>query len=76
MHYKFIQALPSILDGNNAVIQGETGSGKSLCYIIPVMNEILNSKEQLKELREDVSLPLSALQRGAIILAPTKELCA
>jgi superfamily II DNA/RNA helicase len=40
-----------------------TGSGKTLAYLVPIMNRLLNLKENQ-----------SNQQRGAIIMVPTKEL--
>lgn len=39
------QAIRSIVAGNNAVISTGTGSGKTNCFLIPVINELLKEKE-------------------------------
>ncbi len=46
------------------LINAETGSGKTLCYLIPILNELSQAKKNNNDMK------------GAIILAPTKELCA
>lgn len=33
-----------MLDGKNLIISSETGSGKTMAYLIPIMNSILNKK--------------------------------
>ncbi len=57
-----------ILEGRSAVISSDTGSGKTFCYLIPIMHQLLAEKQQELEAKN--------LPRGAIILTPTKELCA
>ncbi|MHA1680037.1 MAG: DEAD/DEAH box helicase [Promethearchaeota archaeon] len=37
-------AIESALDGDNVVIATPTASGKSICYLYPVINELLNSR--------------------------------
>ncbi len=40
------QAIRTIVSGNNAVISTGTGSGKTNCFLIPVLNELLKEKEE------------------------------
>ena len=40
------QAINSIVSGNNAVISTGTGSGKTNCFLIPVINELLREQEE------------------------------
>ncbi len=39
------QAIQAIISGNNAVISTGTGSGKTNCFLIPVINELLREQE-------------------------------
>ena len=39
------KAVRSLVEGNNAVISTGTGSGKTNCFLIPVINELLREKE-------------------------------
>lgn len=39
-------AINSIVSGNNAVISTGTGSGKTNCFLIPVINELLREQEE------------------------------
>ena len=39
------EAIESVLDGENIVIVTPTASGKTLCYNLPVLNEILKNPE-------------------------------
>lgn len=38
-------AIRSIVNGNNAVVSTGTGSGKTNCFLIPVLNDLLREKE-------------------------------
>lgn len=58
-----MQGVPLIMSGRDIVIHSETGSGKTLTYILPLL--------QLLQ-----QLPISTPQTGptALVLAPTREL--
>ena len=49
------------------VVQARTGEGKTLCFGIPIANDILNTYEKNHEIKKKVS-PI------ALILVPTREL--
>ncbi|MCK4565387.1 MAG: DEAD/DEAH box helicase, partial [Verrucomicrobia bacterium] len=53
-----IEALPALIDGKDAYVSAETGTGKTLAYLLPIFGKI------------DPALP----NAQAIILAPTHEL--
>ncbi|KAJ7384913.1 hypothetical protein OS493_018600 [Desmophyllum pertusum] len=57
------KALGPVLEGKNTVINAETGSGKTLCYLLPIINKLLVDKGA-------VSKPPYAL-----VLLPSIELC-
>ncbi|MFR1525115.1 MAG: DEAD/DEAH box helicase [Bacilli bacterium] len=40
------QAIKSIVAGHNAIVSTGTGSGKTNCFLIPVINELLKEKEE------------------------------
>lgn len=52
------RAIPTILEGKNLVAQSETGTGKTLAYLLPIIQKIDTDKKE----------------NQAIILAPTHEL--
>lgn len=54
------QAIPIALEGKNIIGQSETGTGKTLAYLLPIMQNIDLSKKEMQ----------------CIILAPTHELAA
>ncbi len=56
-------AIPSISNGRNALVLARTGTGKTASYVIPIMNNLLNERQQ-----ENVDWPT------ALVLVPTEEL--
>ncbi len=55
----------------NVIIGSETGSGKTLAYLLPLLDDILQQKEQQKTKEQKA---LSYDYARAIILVPNKEL--
>ena len=58
-------AIPVLLTQANSLIKSETGSGKTLCYLIPIYELLMRRPEK-------VTRGLGTL---ALILCPTRELC-
>ncbi|RLU24677.1 hypothetical protein DMN91_002766 [Ooceraea biroi] len=58
--------IPKILNGANTVIAAETGCGKTLAYLLPMIDEILRWKELEKDRRYNSPLGL--------IVTPSREL--
>lgn len=59
------KAIPAILEGYNTVVTAETGCGKTLAYLLPLFQHILQWKPHLNE---EFNSPL------AVILTPSREL--
>lgn len=57
------QAIPAIAAKKSVIFQSETGTGKTLAYLLPLMQRIRKTENQKKEVR-------------LIVLAPTYELAA
>lgn len=57
--------IPPILDGNNTVLAAETGCGKTLAYLLPMMHKVLEWKQTAKR---GSNSPLG------LIVTPTREL--
>lgn len=55
-------AIPQILDGRSLVLRAKTGSGKTLCYLLPLIESILRRKESARH------------STSALVLVPTREL--
>ncbi|CAI7723752.1 ATP-dependent RNA helicase DBP9, putative [Plasmodium vivax] len=60
-------AIPHILQGRDVIISSKTGSGKTMAYLIPLVQNIIKANINEKE-------SLKFFYKG-IILAPTEELC-
>lgn len=52
------RAIPSILEGKDVVAQSPTGTGKTVAYLLPILNKVDEEKEATQ----------------AVILAPSREL--
>lgn len=58
------KAYPQIRKGKNVVIRSQTGTGKTLAYLVPIVNALAQRAEKVK--REDGTY--------VIVLVPTREL--
>ncbi|XP_062272888.1 probable ATP-dependent RNA helicase DDX31, partial [Scomber scombrus] len=58
------QTIPVLMSGSDAVVRSQTGSGKTLCYAVPVVQSL--QKIQPKVQRSDGPL--------AVVIVPTREL--
>lgn len=61
------QAIPILLEHKNVVVKSETGTGKTLAYVVPLYEHLIKQNEISKINRKDGVY--------AIIFAPTHELC-
>lgn len=59
------QSLKFLYDKFDLIISSHTGSGKTLCYLIPIINYILNNYERLNKNQKYAQ---------ALIIVPTREL--
>ncbi|KAI1426140.1 ATP-dependent RNA helicase DBP9 [Xylaria sp. FL1777] len=55
-------AIPQILDGRSLVLRAKTGSGKTLCYLLPLIESVLRCRETTQP------------STSALVLVPTREL--
>ncbi|KAF8562795.1 hypothetical protein P879_11333 [Paragonimus westermani] len=56
--------IPLIFEQRSVVVHAKTGSGKTAAFVIPILHEILQTKQLCREQCTTV-----------LLLAPTKELC-
>ncbi|KAI9912060.1 hypothetical protein PsorP6_008912 [Peronosclerospora sorghi] len=59
-----VQTIPSVLEGNDVLVKSETGSGKTLSYLLPIVQKLQERTPRIQ--RQDGCL--------ALVLAPTREL--
>ncbi|CAH2077065.1 unnamed protein product, partial [Iphiclides podalirius] len=59
------KAIPVILGGYNTLVTAETGCGKTLAYLLPIFQHVLEWKPHLKE---EFNSPL------AVVITPSREL--
>ncbi|POM65498.1 DEAD/DEAH box RNA helicase [Phytophthora palmivora] len=60
-----VQTIPSVLKGNDILVKSETGSGKTLSYLLPIVQKLQAVSPRIQ--RHDGCM--------ALVLAPTRELC-
>jgi ATP-dependent RNA helicase RhlE len=54
-----VQTIPLIMQGNDLIACAQTGTGKTAAYVLPVLNELIENKEE---------------KTTTLILVPTREL--
>lgn len=59
---------PALMAGNDIVGIAQTGSGKTLGFIVPILMHITNNQRYISSSRDDGNGPI------ALVLAPTREL--
>lgn len=63
-----VEAIPPILEGKNCVVSAHTGCGKTLAYILPMLQKVLDSNTK----EGNIEVPHESPK--AIILTPSREL--
>lgn len=59
------QAIPKVMRGHNILCAAETGSGKTLCYLVPIVQRLQAEKQENTEEKHKVR---------NVILVPSREL--
>mmetsp|Transcript_40028 Transcript_40028/g.64726 ORF Transcript_40028/g.64726 Transcript_40028/m.64726 type:complete len:758 (-) Transcript_40028:83-2356(-) len=68
-------AIPLLLNHRDVAVEACTGSGKTLAFLIPAVELLLRALEESRSAEDGGSRGLgTALQVGAAVLAPTREL--
>jgi len=72
-------AIPKLMStDSDAFIQAETGSGKTLTYLLPIVNRIMSLSVPRPSVQQDGENAAKQTRHSglyAIVLAPTRELC-
>ncbi|KAK9542547.1 hypothetical protein VZT92_000400 [Zoarces viviparus] len=63
-----LQTIPKVMKGHNVLCAAETGSGKTLSYLLPVLHRLQADKESEMHAAE------SAQKTRAVVLVPSREL--
>ncbi len=53
------EAIPAIMNGKDVIVQAKTGSGKTISFVLPVIQKLESKNKNLK----------------VLVIAPTRELC-
>ena len=68
-------AIPGLLKGQSAIVAAETGNGKTLAFLLPLLHNTLKLKEAAEKAQEDNNARLLHLNRPlAVIVTPGREL--
>lgn len=73
-----VQALPLALSGSDVVVTAETGSGKTLCYVLPYLAKRERHRLKLTKAGTGAGAATTATagtQPRMLVLAPNHELC-
>ncbi|KAM0679462.1 ATP-dependent rRNA helicase spb4 [Glugoides intestinalis] len=59
----------------DVVVMSQTGSGKTLSYLIPVINNLYKQRQLFYGNDSENTTPLNGIFINALIISPTRELC-
>ncbi|EME27917.1 ATP-dependent RNA helicase [Galdieria sulphuraria] len=65
------QGLPCLLGGKDALISAPTGTGKTVCYAVPIIHQLLKEESTMDPNSTSFH---DGMQWEALVLVPTKEL--
>ena len=69
------KVIPIVLNGHDIFVNSETGSGKTACFLLPIVQRIIlsrNNKENKK--KNNKNNDDNIIQNQALIIVPTREL--
>ena len=69
-----VKTFSAIAAGRDVIIGAETGSGKTLSYLLPLIQGLLDEETKSEDDDDELSLSMGSYP-SAIIMVPNKELC-
>ena len=69
-----LAAIPSLTMGQSAVLHAETGSGKTLTYLLPLLKRLYHNDNKNGDFGDDKNSGIQHVPLQALIIVPTKEL--
>lgn len=69
-----VKTFSAIAEGRDVIIGAETGSGKTLSYLLPLIQGLLDEETKNDDDDDELSLSMGSYP-SAIIMVPNKELC-
>ena len=63
------KCIPLALQGKDILARARTGSGKTIAYVLPILQKILHLKES------EPAIAKASIGVQALVVVPTKELC-
>ena len=67
------KVIPIALNGHDIFVNSETGSGKTACFLLPIVQRIILSRSS-KENKKNKNENSQVIQNQALIIVPTREL--
>ena len=67
------KVIPIALNGHDIFVNSETGSGKTACFLLPIVQRIILSRSA-KENKKNKNDSSQTIQNQALIIVPTREL--
>ena len=70
------KAIDNIFTHQHNLVLGETGTGKTLLYLLPIVNDLYSYYQRLETMTEEEKLQQTSKPKGALIFTLNKELTA
>ena len=68
------KVIPIALNGHDIFVNSETGSGKTACFLLPIVQRIILSRKSNENKKNKINNNNNLIQNQALIIVPTREL--
>ena len=68
------KVIPIALNGHDIFVNSETGSGKTACFLLPIVQRIILSRKSNDNKKNKINNNNNLIQNQALIIVPTREL--